>query len=349
MPNLTYGEPSPAPMSYEDYLDKYMQQMGVAAGNAAGGAVTAPSAPSGGGGVGLGGGLPIALGAKLGASWAGGSAPSAASFLNSGAAPLAQHQGALLSGSQAAATPATTTLGAAVPYLGAAGAGLGAYGVYDAIQNDNAGQGALSGAGMGLGLAAAAPLVGLGPVGWGAMGLMALGGAGLGGGLTSLFGHKSIAERQRERWGDLTKKEGSPLVQDFAKNYLAYLDSDVEHPGAKEDFNQKMKEGRATYEDVWGAPDLLKEIGDSWLAAPVEKRIAASNEMLKQGIFKHSQGDLRVTDMDLAKSIFANASAAPVTGPVTQALKGAVPVVTLPPRSKTLSPGISLDGKRIKY
>ena len=95
------------------------------------------------------------------------------------------------------------------PYLGLAGAGLGAYGLYNATQMEGrrkAGTaGALSGASLGAGLGAAAPLLfgasaALGPVG---LGLMALGGAGLGGALGGVFGRQSTKEQQAERWNNI--------------------------------------------------------------------------------------------------------------------------------------------------
>jgi hypothetical protein len=92
------------------------------------------------------------------------------------------------------------------PYLGAAGAGLGALGVYNATQMNDKKKGAmfggLSGAGMGMGLGMAAPLVGMGPLGWGALGGMALGGAVLGGGLGGVMAHKTTKQIQADRWAN---------------------------------------------------------------------------------------------------------------------------------------------------
>lgn len=102
-----------------------------------------------------------------------------------------------------AATNATTEGIGVTPYLGAAGAALSAYGLHNAIEANNVGAGTLSGAGLGLGLGAAAPLVGFGPLGWGALGLMALGGAGFGAGLTSVLGKPSTKEIQAGRFKDV--------------------------------------------------------------------------------------------------------------------------------------------------
>lgn len=132
---------------------------------------------------------------------------------------------AFLEGAGAASGPTGAETAAAAPgvgiapYLGAAGAALGGYGVYNATQMEGrrkaGAAGALSGASMGAGLAAAAPLLGLGPLGWGAMGLMALGGAGLGGALGGVFGRQSTKEQQAERWQAIGK-EAPNMVDYFA-------------------------------------------------------------------------------------------------------------------------------------
>lgn len=105
------------------------------------------------------------------------------------------------------------------PYAGAAGALLGGMGIYNATKMKNKGKaaiaGGLSGAGMGAGLAAAAPLVGLGPLGWGALGLMALGGGGLGAALGGAFGGQSTGEIQAERWGDVGVANPNPQGFDY--------------------------------------------------------------------------------------------------------------------------------------
>ena len=119
---------------------------------------------------------------------------------------------------EAVAPGVTPGIGIA-PYLGAAGAALGAAGIYGATQmkdKKSAGlAGGLSGAGMGAGIGMAAPLVGLGPVGWGALGLMALGGGALGGGLGAGLAGKSTGEIQAERWGKVGRENANPEGYDY--------------------------------------------------------------------------------------------------------------------------------------
>lgn len=98
------------------------------------------------------------------------------------------------------------------PYLGVAGAGLGAYGLYNAIKGNDAKAGALSGAALGGGLAAASPLLlGAGPVGWGVLGASALGGALLGGGLTKAIGDKDMWKTEGNRMRNLQEQGYSQL------------------------------------------------------------------------------------------------------------------------------------------
>lgn len=96
--------------------------------------------------------------------------------------PTTSATGAAATGGTSAAETGSA-LGSAAPYLGLAGAGLGAYGLYQGFGKGDARGGALSGSALGGGLAAASPLLlGTGPVGWGALALGAGLGA-LGGGL----------------------------------------------------------------------------------------------------------------------------------------------------------------------
>lgn len=130
------------------------------------------------------------------------------------------------------------------PYLGVAGAGLSAYGLHNAIEANDPKGAFLSGAGLGGGLAAAAPLLGFGPLGWGALGLMALGGAG-GLGLQQLLGQKSTKEIQAERWADVGHSSMNPVGGDYFAGT----------PGVQ-DRNEK-----------WLTPDAIRNNPDNYHAA----------------------------------------------------------------------------------
>jgi len=105
------------------------------------------------------------------------------------------------------------------PYLGLAGAGLGAYGVYNAAKEGDVGSGALSGAGMGLGLGAAAPMLGLAatPLGWPALAGFALAGALGGGGIAGIagMGDKNMFQTEQKRMQELADQgyQNLPLNQ----------------------------------------------------------------------------------------------------------------------------------------
>ena len=75
-------------------------------------------------------------------------------------------------GGESGGTLGAETLGAAAPYLGAAGAAAGAYGMYQGFKDHSGIETGLGGVGLGLGLNTLG--VALGPWGWGALGAMAL-------------------------------------------------------------------------------------------------------------------------------------------------------------------------------
>lgn len=316
----------------------------------------APSAPSASSGIGAAPGLGVLLGMKLASSAT--ATPALASSLGAG---VTSGSGALMtgaglkgaslgasgaanaaSGTSAAVTPAVQGIGI-TPYLGAAGALAGGYGLYNAIQGNDKKSGALSGAALGGGLAAAAPLVGLGPVGWAGIGLASLLGAGGGAGLTSLFGHKSTKEYQREKWGNLADSAHSP-TQNYANNYLNYLNSDqakidAQYPNT---FEGKKAAGTLKAEDVWGGHGMFKTFGDDWLGKYTEdQRRAVSNALLANDLIRTSKGDQYITDEARAKELAASSIQSLLAAPV---VKAAIPL-----RSSTSSPGISKDGKRISY
>lgn len=85
--------------------------------------------------------------------------------------------------------------GSATPYLGAAGAGLGAYQAYQGIKGGNPVQAGLGGLGAGLGINAMG--YALGPWGWAAMAGAPVVASLLGG---DVFGGKSTKEIQADRW-----------------------------------------------------------------------------------------------------------------------------------------------------
>lgn len=218
----------------------------------------------------------------------------------------------------------TSILGSAAPYLGIAGAGLGAYGVYNAIEADDPKAGAISGAGFGAGLGAAAPLLGLasGPLGWGAMGLMALGGAGLGAGLTSLFGHESTREAAQKHTKSL---KGQAKDDANWQNYVS---------GMREQFNAAPPDPSKPFAGKYAnwqeyeaagleAPDLtgvygnLKTFGPQWASLSEDQRVAVTQGIINAGLYKSKKGEVEITDPTKAKTIYESVLAEGVK-PATQ-------------------------------
>jgi hypothetical protein len=207
------------------------------------------------------------------------------------------------------ASEPTSVLAGAAPYLGAAGAGLGAYGVYNATQMNNKRKagltGGLSGAGMGLGMGMAAPLVGLGPLGWGALGLMALGGGALGGGLGAGLAHKTTKQKQAERWGDLLDKNYTG-VSDW---YNAMQNNPQPSGDVNTQFEETRDEKFLRPQDIWGSADVINAAGNDYFGKwDFDKRKAFSQALLDQKLVNEKKGGIYVDD-EKAKAIAQQMSA----------------------------------------
>lgn len=246
------------------------------------------------------------------------------------------------------------------PYLGAAGAALGAYGVHNAIEANDPKAGAISGAGMGLGLGAAAPLIGLGPIGWGGLALAAALGAGGGAGLTSLFGHESTRDVAKRHTKDLMQQgQDNPAWQ----NYVAGMRE--QHNFAPPDPSKPFHGGQyATWDeyknagldaaDLTGVYGNLKTFGPEWANLSFDQRKDVTQALINADLYNSKKGEVVVTDADLARQVAAPilSGGTPIqsTKMTTPAqVRGATLAAALAPRSSTLSPGIDKHGRRIAY
>lgn len=236
-----------------------------------------------------------ATAANAGANVAAGASESTGMFLGPGGGPAGQ--GAELAPGMGVA-----------PYLGLAGAGLGAYGVSEAIKSGNAGQGAISGAGMGAGLAAAAPLVGLGPVGWGAMGLMALGGAGMGAGLTKLLHHETTREAEAKKTSELMSQgTDNPAWQQYVSGMRQQYSAPPPDPskpfaGKYGSWNEYKKAGLEA-PDLTGVYGNLHTFGPQWINYTPAQQQQITQALIDNNLYDSKKGDVIVTDPGKAKTL----------------------------------------------
>jgi hypothetical protein len=194
-------------------------------------------------------------------------------------------------------------LGSAAPYLGAAGAGLGAYGLYNAMhEGRDFKSGALPGMALGGGLAAAAPLLGLGPVGWGVLAASTLGGGLLGGGLTSFFGDTDAWKGEGDKLSKL-RDSGVFVPQGMGAEQLTH--------GRTRDELIDIAKATGSPEDVryaeTGDINALKGHGQSltgfsafaekdpnWFNRSMDERTKIANAVLDAGAASMHKGSLDV-------------------------------------------------------
>lgn len=194
------------------------------------------------------------------------------------------------------------------PYLGVAGAGLGAYGTYQGIKNHDPLGAGLSGAGMGLGLGMAAPLVGLGPLGWGALGLMALGGAGVGslGAFASALGDKDQWKTEGKRLSKLAEQGiniPEPLMaitqlkKGRSKDELINFEQQKIDQGmyGNTSFAKSRNESDLKPQDIWGSAAFFEKFGNDWLNKYSEaERQQIAQKALDSGAVREHKGTIDV-------------------------------------------------------
>jgi len=194
------------------------------------------------------------------------------------------------------------------PYLGLAGAGLGAYGLYNAINSNDTKSGALSGAGLGLGLGAAAPLVGLGPVGWGGLaGMAALGALG-GGGLTSILGHKTTRERQQDTTERLLEQAGNdPVAQSYVQGMREQFKSAPPDPskpfaGGKYGSWDEYKKAGLEASDLTGVEGNIDTYTpQEWARLNFEQQKAITQANIDSGLYYSEDGGVKISDKKKAQ------------------------------------------------
>ncbi len=228
----------------------------------------------------------------------------------------------------------------------------GAYGMYDLYKNKRTGargigQGAASGAAMGSYF---------GP--WGA-GI----GAVLGGGYGAMQ-HESIRDKATKNTNNLlSKNTDDPVYQAYVRGMREQYKSGAPDPskpfhgGQYGSWDEYQKAGLDA-NDLTGVKANL-DLGPSFTNLPFEQQLAVTQAIINAGGYKSRKGEVEASDLAKNQSILQNEIATgfktPVSSmPAAPGMALPVPVQKLPqplmiPRSKTSSPGIGLDGRRISY
>lgn len=266
--------------------------------------------------AGGGGGISSLLGGGGGSiAGAGGAIPATPTIVSASAVPSASSAGiagAAQGGNTIGAVApieGASTLGAIAPYAGLAGAGLGAYGLYNAIDQNDTKSGALSGLALGGGLAAAAPLIGLGPVGWGGLALAAALGAGGGAGLTALLGHESTRDVAKKHTKQLRGMgEGNTAWQNYVEGMRAQHNEAAPDPskpfhGGQYGSWEEYKNAGLDAADLTGVYGNLKTFGPDWANYSFDDRKKVTQGIIDAGLYNSKKGEVEITDMERAKQI----------------------------------------------
>jgi len=327
---------------------------------------TAQAAPATGGSGGL--LTPMLLGAKVAPHLTGGTVSGigpvadgskyAAMLGNSGsAAGTVSGIGPVASGAEYSSMLGNggATLASMAPYLGLFGVGAGGAGLYNALQSHDSKSGALSGAALGGGLAAAAPLLGLGPVGWAGLGIASLLGAGGGAGLAALSGmgdkdqfktEYKRAQKLRDSGINWNRNAESPQA---GRSKQQLIDEAMAN-GGNVDFAKTRDEKYLTGKDLVGYSFLPEKFGNAYAGAGLDKQIKAAQMIADAKAVDERKGSMFFNktftpELEAKISAFLGGNSSPSVASKV----GTVTPYSQPARSRTSSPGISKDGKRISY
>jgi len=246
-------------------------------------------------------------------------------------------------------TTITNFAGEATPALGAAGVLAGGYNAYEGIKKKNPVQAGLGGGGAWLGLNAMG--YSLGPAGW-AM-VAAPTAAAL---LSKAFKHKSTRDVAKDHTTSLlnTAKD-NPTWQNYVEGMRAQYNSAPPDPsrpyaGKYATFNEYKKAGLQA-NDLTGVYGNLKTFGPDWANYSQQQRQAITQGLIDQGLYNSKKGEVVVSDENRARQI--RDSIINPTSSQTSNLVGKIASNSAQngaaTRSRTSSPGIDKNGKRINY
>lgn len=224
----------------------------------------------------------------------------------------------------------------------------GAVGAYDLFKNKRKGargigQGAASGAAMGSYF---------GPVGAGV-------GAGVGT-LAAILGgalHTSTAEIRKKHSKQLASQAPDNVIW---QNYLAgmrdqpSLDKSKPFAGKYGSWDEYQKAGLDA-SDLTGVYGNLKAFGPEWAKLTFDQQKAVTQKLIDAGLYNSKKGEVEITDEKKAQDILKELSAKgfkvsiPTTPSSSSNVGTGTKALTEILRSKTRSPGIALDGSRIRY
>ena len=245
----------------------------------------------------------------------------------------------LQSVSTGASTPvaeAGSTMASIAPYLGLASAGLGAYGMYGGIKAGSRKATGMGGAALGGGLAAAAPLLGLGPVGWGGIALAALAGGGAG----AMMGHIKTGKSQAQQARDHMRGNIQQMLHLDPKSYN-YNGFDFGADG-KKTFASTDGGTHHSYELDMSNPlavSTIPKLRDYLLKQNPNMDDTEQKQTI--GMIGNAVTNGAKSQADVDRNLMG------IIGGSSPTPQKAAP--SMIPRSKTRSPGISNTGQRISY
>ena len=238
-----------------------------------------------------------------------------------------------LGGAAASPTSISNFAGTATPYLGGAGAALGAYQAYKGFKDKDPLSSALGGAGVGLGLNMMG--LALGPVGWAAaLGVPAIAA------LANKWGDK---DRWKTEGNRLRKVGGIPqsvmdAIPTRGRTRKELIDI-AQRTGGNVQFAGSRKEGDLKAADpVWYA-FLPEKFGKDYSDAALDKKLGVTQMLLDNSAIREHHGT-----MDFNQNLTSD-----LESKIKSYLSGTASTPSTKERSSTSSPGVGKDGKRISY
>lgn len=231
--------------------------------------------------------------------------------------------------------------------VGGLGVGLGGYEAFQGVKNKNPVQSGLGGVGVGLGLNQLG--YALGPWGWAAS-------AGIPVALSlanKMFDHESTRELAKRHTGELLGSSDDPNYQSYVSGMREQYNAPPPDPskpyhGGQYATWEEYKNAGLDPNDLTGVYGNIKTFGQEWANLSEPQRVAVTKGIIDAGLYKSKKGEVEITDATKAKEIKDNVLKGFNVGATTQAQAAAASAMQ-PVRSKTLSPGIGLDGKPIVY